>query len=459
MRGAGEPLLGLIVLGAVVGCGAPPATDPAGTVPPASPTIQVASSAPSSDLGLVIEAPGSGSSIFEPNPGAITVFIDPGHGGCLDWGVPNPFDNTVEKAEKTMTLAVSLALARLLEAEGVGVVLARTSDEALAGDLEPDFGCLGEPFRDVNGDGQVGFDEEGNILARDELTARIDLANLSRADVFLSIHVNSITENDQVFEIAATQTFYTDETPWGELSAALADTVQAEVIAALEPIADYPRQDRGVQAINYYVIAPPLTDPDADEPNPRKRPRGILMPGVLAEVGSMSLGLEAELLVTNGGQEAIALGLRDAVRSYLDDRALAVRYDALVEGGGSGQPPPRRPGDGPPFTAAEVPAADLEAPVVVRLTNTGTAPWPAGAGLAVGWASTDEPYLATPPDRLVPLDVEVPALRPGEFVELPAQISVPAGAARQVLWVTLAAGGTTFADLGSPALQLAVVGP
>ena len=57
----------------------------------------------------------------------------------------------------------------------------RDADEALAGDNEPDFGCDGPPWRDVDGDGNSGFDESGRIRTRDELQARIDLANLAQA--------------------------------------------------------------------------------------------------------------------------------------------------------------------------------------------------------------------------------------------------------------------------------------
>ncbi|MFN2484396.1 MAG: N-acetylmuramoyl-L-alanine amidase, partial [Candidatus Limnocylindria bacterium] len=285
-------------------------------------------------------APGSNSRIYPWNAGAIVVYVDPGHGGCLDWGVPNPYDNTASNAEKTLTLGIGVALRELLEADGVDVVLSRTTDSALAGDLDSDFGCHGEPFRDVNGDGETGFDPEGFTLARDELTARIDLANLARADVFLSVHINSMTENGQVYPIAATQTFYTDEVAWGNSSRRLAADIQREVVDVFGSMSDYERQDRGTQAINYFVIAPPFPEPTEEEPDPRKRPRGIQMPGVLAEVGSMSLEQEAELLATPDGQAAVAGGLFDALTAYFAERPLAVRYDVAVPGGAGGRRSP-----------------------------------------------------------------------------------------------------------------------
>ena len=443
-------LIGLVAV--VTGCGAPQTAVQVPTGPPATPSAARASLAPS--LGTVIPAPGSASAVFAPHPSAIVVFIDPGHGGCLDWGVPSPHDNTLERAEKTMTLAIGRSLRDLLEADGVTVVLSRTTDAAIAGDLEPDHGCAGEPFRDVNGDGETGFDPEGFTLARDELTARIDLANLARADVFISIHINSMTENGEVHEIAATQTFFTDETPWGAESERLAHQVQEHVVDRLASAADYSREDRGVQAINYFVIAPPLLEPTEEEPNVRKRPRGIQMPGVLAEVGSISLDREAELLAARDGQTAVAEALHAAIADFLHVRPVAVRYDARVPGGEGGRRAEATPGEGPPFSVPVIAARSLEAPLGLRLTNTGTEPWPRSVSLAAGWTATHEPYLVNA-RQLEELAVDVPALGPGESVDLEAELPAPRGEDRNVLWLTLVTPDGRLDELGSPPLQLA----
>jgi N-acetylmuramoyl-L-alanine amidase len=377
------------------------------------------------------------------------VAIDPGHGGCLDWGVPNPYDNTVAHSEKTLTLAIALALRERLEAEGVTVVMTRDADVALAGDLYPDLGCHGEPFRDVNGDGYAGFGSlypEGT-RTRDELSAHIDLINLARADVLISIHINSLTEGGEVFEIAATETFWTDETPWGvPVSERLATLVQEQVVTGMRGVAPYDRQDRGIDAVNFYMIAPPT-----ETGNPREPRRGILMPGVLAEVGSMSLEAEADLLATEAAQAAIADGLVDALAAWFADRPLAVRFDLLAPGGLAGVVPPVAPGDGPMYWPV---VPDDPERVSVRLINTGTQTWPAGAQLLAGWAANDEPYLARPP-RLTPLDVQVPALAPGESVDLDVSLPPPPAGDRAVAWITLQTGNTILSELGSPALQVA----
>jgi N-acetylmuramoyl-L-alanine amidase len=432
--------LTLVLAGLLAACGSgsPPATSSA------SPSGSADASA---GIGQVIPAPGSDSRVYAPNPGAIVVAIDPGHGGCLDWGVPNPYDNTVERSEKTLTLGISLDLRERLEAEGVTVVMTRDTDVALAGDDYPELGCTGDPFRDVNGDGVVGFgpDVPPETRTRDELAAHIDLVNLSRPDVLLSIHINSFTEDGVVVEIAGTETYWTDETAWGvPFSERLATEVQTAVVAALDELAPYEREDRGIDAVNYYVIAPPTTTDDPARPR-----RGSLMPAVLAEVGSMSLEAEADLLATDDAQAAIGEALTDALVDWFAAREVAGRIDLLAPGGEAGMPPPVLPGEGPMYWAPIV--ADPAA-VALRLTNTGTAAWPDGGTLLAGWGVTDEPYLARPPE-LTPLGAIVPALGPGESVVVELTLPAPPSGGRAVAWVTLQLDGVVLAETGNPALQ------
>jgi len=88
------------LLAALVTACAQPGTPAPSRQPASSSSAATPSATPG--IGEVVPAPGSESSIYEPNPGALVVAIDPGHGGCLDWGVPNPWDNTVAKAEKKL---------------------------------------------------------------------------------------------------------------------------------------------------------------------------------------------------------------------------------------------------------------------------------------------------------------------------------------------------------------------
>ncbi|MGI8872637.1 MAG: N-acetylmuramoyl-L-alanine amidase family protein [Candidatus Limnocylindria bacterium] len=463
MRRWTAPTRELAVLLAMLlaGCGAAPGPSSAGPPAPLS-SVSLPSRAPTPSgtifpgLGGVTPAPGSSSALYSPNPGAIVVAIDPGHGGCLDWGVPNPYDNTLAKSEKADTLAIGLDLRDRLRAQGVTVVMTRTADVALAGADYPPLGCHDAPWRDVNGDGQVGFGPgvPANTNARDELSARLDLANLVRADVLVSIHINSMTQNGVVYKIAATESFYTDETPWGTGPAArLAQLVQASVVASMGRAASgYRRQDRGIEAKNLYIVAPTSSTGRPGEPR-----RGALMPSILTEVGSMSLPAESELLASRQGREAAAAGIYDGLVRYFADRPLAARIDALLPGGEAGIQPPVASGSGPPFWAPLIPGARGDRRVTVRLTNTGTQRWPT-LQLAIGWFASAQPYLGMPP-RVSPADVSLPSLAPGESTLLDLLLRPPNAQSRQVAWITVTDGTRALSQLGSPPLQLATSGP
>jgi N-acetylmuramoyl-L-alanine amidase len=413
---------------------------------------------PTPGVGEVVDAPGSSSEVYAPNPGAITVAIDPGHGGCLDFGVPDPSKRGKQYAEKTMTLGIGLALRKLLSDQGIGVVMTRSDDSALAGDDYPPLGCNGPPWRDVDGDGRAGFEPSGHTRTRDELSARIDLANVARADVLVSIHINSMTQNGKVYPIAASETYYDDETPWGAASERLADDVQQNVVSTMDAVASYDRQDRGVQAVAYYLISRQWRDGDSCSEGGEwcKPHRALQMPGILSEVGSISLGAEQDLLVTAAGQQAAAEGVYRGLAGYFAGRALAVRYDALIDGGSAGEQPVAAPGEGPPFMAPVLSGAGKLLPL--RLTNTGSKTWPVGLRLLAGWQASEQPYLAEAPPDLQPLDVQVPALAAGQSVELRVPLQAPTTAGRELVWISLE-GDSDFSTIGSAALQLATRNP
>jgi len=382
------------------------------------------------------------------------VAIDAGHGGCLDWGVPDPRQRGVRYSEKAMTLAIAEQLKAMLEAQGVTAVMTRADDVALAGDHYPDLGCHGPPWRDVNGDGESGFDPEGAIRTRDELQARLDLANLARADALVSIHINSLTENGVVFDIAATETFYTDETPWGvDVTASLAQAIQDGVVDEMDAVAEYDRQDRGIQAHNLFIVAPPLLETTPDRPDPRQQPtRGALMPSVLTEVGSITHRAEQQLLASEAGQQAAAQGIFDGLQGLFADRSRGAAYLVPALERAPGTVPAAMAGDGPMFWA---PVAST-GPLTVRLINTGTDPWPADLTLMGGWEESDQPYLRAPPDALEPLmDEALPPLAPGESVDVTVAQPNDDPTARGVAWITVAQGDRAWTELGIPALQVA----
>jgi len=426
-----------------------PSSAPSGTDPAALPSHDV-------QIGGVEPAPASDSAVYAPNPASIVVAIDAGHGGCLDWGVPDPSERGEELAEKTLTLAIAQRLRDLLAAEGIGVMMIRDGDDALAGDNYPPLGCEGPPWRDVNGDGASGFGPElpDATRTRDELQARLDFANVAQADALVSIHINAPSERGQRIEIAFSETFYTDETPWGATATAgLADAMQAGVVERLEPLAEYERGDRGTTAHNLYLVAPPLVELTPERDDPLKQPtRGGLMPVVLVEVGSITLRGEHDLLASNDGQDAVAAGLFDGLAAYFANRQLAARIGLADVP--PGNPPEAVVSDGPPFWPAIVPDGSVN----LRLTNTGVADWLPDMELVAGWAPSEQPYLAQAPGDLQRLPVEVPALKPGESMMISVELP-PAPADRALAWISLWSDGATLADRGSPALQLSSQAP
>jgi N-acetylmuramoyl-L-alanine amidase len=444
--------LALAVL--VAACGAQTVSPSTSTLPSTTGESIAPSDAPA--LAEVVPAPGSDSDVYPPNPAAIVVAIDPGHGGCLDWGVPDPSERGEQLAEKTLTLEIARRLRDRLEAEGVTVVMVRDGDIALAGDDYADLGCNGPAWRDVNGDGEAGFDPEGATRTRDELQARLDVANLAGADAFVSIHVNAPFDGGQTIEIAFSETFYTDETPWGVgVTEPLARAVQDGVVAELDAIATYERDDRGITAHNFYIVAPPLFEPTPDRPDPVKQPtRGALMPTILSEVGSITLRDEHDLLASAAGQDAVASGLFAGLVDYFGQREQAVRIG--LEEMEVGAVPDPVAGDGPPYLAW--PAPDLGA-WRIRLTNTGTQPVAEGGRILAGWEASDAPYLYLPPAALVEVGAPLPAMAPGESVVLTVELPDPPQADRALAWISLGTGASTLADIGSPALQLAYEAP
>ena len=446
------PRLALALALLLAACGSE-SVSPSPSTPPSNVPTATASAATSAGTGAVEPAPGSESTVYAPNPAAIVVAIDAGHGGCLDWGVPDPSERGQAYAEETMTLGIARHLRDLLSADGIGVVMIRDEDEALAGDDYPPLDCHGPPWRDVNGDGLTGFGDDDlpeGTRTRDELQARLDVANVAAADALVSIHINSPTEGGSQVEIAFSETFYTDETPWGMTETPrLAEAVHAGVVDRLGALVPYERGDRGITAHNFYMVAPTLFEPTAERPNPLRQPtRGGLMPVVLSEVGSITLRQEHDLLVSDEGQAAVAAGLLDGLATYFGGRELAGRI-GLADASVGAAPTPVE-GDGPPFWPAVAPDGSLE----LRLTNTGTAAWPAAFELVAGWEATDQPYLARAPESLEPLDVEIPPLGPGESVVVSVELPPVPDAARAVAWISLGDGDATLADRGSPALQL-----
>jgi N-acetylmuramoyl-L-alanine amidase len=130
------------------------------------------------------------------------VVIDPGHGG------PDPGAVGIGGLRETnVVLDVGLQVARLLQAQGVQVVLTRTSEVDL--DLPP----------------------------------RVSLANRSGADVFVSLHANALSMSRP--DVNGVETFYFQ----GGRSLQLARSIQRSLMSVSPGT-----PDRGARPGRFYVI-------------------------------------------------------------------------------------------------------------------------------------------------------------------------------------------------------------
>lgn len=203
------------------------------------------------------------------------IVIDPGHGG-IDEGTQN---RQLKYKEKTFTLDVSLRLQALLEKQGYKVILTRTKDVT-----------LDKPMRVV-------------------------LANRAKADLFVSIHFNSLandtrTRGTEVFTFAPQYQRSTNS--WGPLepddtereaspgnkydawNSLLAHLIHRELLTGLNTL------DRGKKIAHLGVL------------------RGLECPGVLVESGFLSSEEEARLIATPAYRQRIAVALAAGINAYAD---------------------------------------------------------------------------------------------------------------------------------------------
>jgi len=176
------------------------------------------------------------------------VCIDPGHGGSQPGAV-----GYFGTKEKDITLQVALQLRDVLKTAGVDVVMTRESDK------------------------DVRTAKQSN-----ELQARCDVANNSKADVFISIHCNASNDSSA----HGTETWYY---PKDAKSKTLAQFIQTELVKQIG------LRDRGVKQGNYYVT------------------RYTKMPAVLVELAFISNPEEEVLLRNKAFQRKCAVGIANGI--------------------------------------------------------------------------------------------------------------------------------------------------
>ena len=217
--------------------------------------------------------------VSAPVPRLRTIVLDPGHGGA-DPGMVN---RPLRVQEKVLTLDVALRLEKLLRVEGYSVVLTRRDDRQLAPTKEAD------------------------------LQRRAIVANAAGADLFISIHFNSLfpdtrvsgsevyvftrpgQRSDQSWGFGQTDDTEHDVAPvnphdaWTSL---LAHALHRETIGGLKT------SDRGHKTKHLAVL------------------RGLNCPGVLIESVFLSNDAEARRAATTAYRQQIAESLAAGIRSY-----------------------------------------------------------------------------------------------------------------------------------------------
>ena len=215
------------------------------------------------------------------------VVIDAGHGG-IDPGAKAPGITL----EKNVNLDIAMHLKRLFSKAGVYVVMIRETDQ----DLGPD-------------------DFQGGMARhkKKDLEARVNLANNSGADLFLSIHANSFPGQSW----SGAQTFYdrgeAESNTW-------ARAVQSELVNQLGP------NNRKVKSADFRVLS------------------DTKMPAILVEVGFLSNPREARLLADQEYRVKVAESIYQGTVNYLvqkySERGAQGERDeqpAVSSGGAAGQ--------------------------------------------------------------------------------------------------------------------------
>ena len=237
-------------------------------------------------LARPADLPGSDlSNAFRRDP---LITLDAGHGGT-EIGTSHVFADGTVLAEKDLNLRVMLRVRDLLRQAGFQVVTTRTTDSQVNADK-----------KDLTGDGKVTLS--------DDLQARIDIANNSGSDIFVSIHFNGTADPN----IKGTYIFYDPDRPYADRSKALADIVDASVTKALKD-AGYTSVDHGstrdtnVLGGDHYYLLSPKTD---------VVPRPSNMPAIIGEGLFLTNEDDANALRNDNVIEAIARGYVEGIKAY-----------------------------------------------------------------------------------------------------------------------------------------------
>jgi N-acetylmuramoyl-L-alanine amidase len=199
----------------------------------------------------------------------VTVVLDPGHGG-IDGGAESSSGVT----EKDVNLNIALKLEELLEKQGVKVIMTRNEDAGLYTD-----------------DGSSTI----RTLKTQDIHKRKEIIDDSEADLTVSIHLNSFSQDESV---KGAQVFYPSEGDAGLISKSkmAAEVIQNEFNVSV----NVDKKRDALQKNDVYIL------------------RNVSCPTVIAECGFLSNPDEANMLSTHAYQEEIAKVLKASICKFLE---------------------------------------------------------------------------------------------------------------------------------------------
>ncbi|AGB40685.1 N-acetylmuramoyl-L-alanine amidase [Halobacteroides halobius DSM 5150] len=182
-----------------------------------------------------------------------TIIIDAGHGG-VD---PGTHKNGV--LEKNINLAIAKKLANFLSRGNFNLIMTRTEDRLYQDDRNKD------------------------------IRHRVKVANQNKADLLVSIHVNSFPSSSSF----GGQTFYASDDKQGKK---LAAAIQKQLIAI------QPQNHRQIKSASYYLL------------------KKTKIPAVIIEVGFISNSQDRNRITNPKKQEKIARAIGKGVINYLNNQ-------------------------------------------------------------------------------------------------------------------------------------------
>jgi N-acetylmuramoyl-L-alanine amidase len=237
-------------------------------------------------LARPADLPGSDLSNSFRRDGTIT--LDAGHGGT-EIGASHAFSDGTRLLEKDFNLRVMLRLRDLLQQVGFQVTVTRTRDAQVNSDK-----------KDLTADGKVTLS--------DDLQARVDIANSTGSDIFVSVHHNGISDPN----IKGTYVFWDPDRPYADRSKSLAEFVDQSLTKALKE-AGYTTVDHGatkdtsVLGGDHYYLLSPKTDAVT---------RPSQMPAIIGEGLFLTNDDDANAARKDSIVEALARGYAEGIKAY-----------------------------------------------------------------------------------------------------------------------------------------------